>query len=208
MSDTAEKSQQPAQASHTGFDPIEFWYLHKTKIIAFVVVLVAALIGYAIFSSVQTRAVESANAAFAAAKTADDYKKVIAEHSGQVAAGNAQLKLAEILRNENKLDEANATLKTFIEKQPQHPMIAGAWLALAQNAESAGKTDEALTGYQKVLTTFPTSYAAPLSLLGQGRMEKAKGLKDNAKRTFEKVISDYHQSSFEREAQNELKSLK
>lgn len=208
MSSPAETSQpQPTPSHHTGFDPIEFWYLHKTKIIAFTALLVVALVGYAVFEIVQRNARESANKAFAAAKTADDFKKVIADHPSQTAAGNAQLVLASLLRKDGKYDEANTVLRSFIEKHPTHPMLAGAWLSLGQNAEAAGKTDEALTQYQKILTTFPTSYAAPIALLAQGRIQKAKGQTDAAKRSFEQVISQYQMTSFQFEAQRELGSL-
>jgi TolA-binding protein len=208
MASPAETSQQqPTPTPHTGFDPIEFWFLHKTKIIALAVLFAVALVGYTVFELTQRNARQSANKAFAEAKTADDFKKVIAEHSGQVAGGNAQLKLAELLRNEGKYDDANGVLRAFIEKHPNHPLIAGAWLSLGQNAEAAGKADEALTQYQKILTTFPTSYAAPFALLAQGRLQKTKGQNDAAKRTFEQVISQYKLTYFEFEAKRELDSL-
>jgi len=208
MSSPAETSQQPPSPSHhTGFDPIEFWFLHKTKIIAFSALFVVALVGYTIFEITERSARESANKAFAEAKTADDFKKVIAEHPGQTAAGNAQLELANLLRKDGKFDEANTLLRSFIEKQPTHPLIAGAWLSLAQNSEAAGKMDEALTDYQKILTTFPNSYAAPIALLAQGRVQKAKGQTDAAKRSFEQVISQYQFTQFQRDAELELGKL-
>ena len=189
MSSSAETSQQQPTPTphHTGFDPLEFWFLHKTKIIALAALLVVALVGYAVFEITERNARESANKAYAAAKTADDFKKVIAEHPGQTAAGNAQLELASLLRKEGKFDEANTVLRSFIEKNPTHPLLAGAWLSLGQNAEAAGKPDEALTQYQKILTTFPNSYAVPLALLAQGRIQKAKGQNDAARRSFDQV---------------------
>jgi TolA-binding protein len=209
MSSPAETSQQqptpPPQ--HTGFDPVEFWYLHKTKIIGLTILFIVALVGYTAYELTQRSAREAANKAFAEAKTADDYKKVIADHPDQIAAGNAQLKLAELYRDEGKYDEAITVLRTFTEKHPAHPLIAGGWLGLGQNAEAAGKIDEALTQYQKILTTFPTSYAAPFALLSQGRLQKAKGQNDAAKRTFEQVISQYKMTFFEFEAKRELDAL-
>ena len=86
-------------------------------------------------------------------------------------------------------------------------MLSGAWLALAENAEAAGKQDDALAGYQKVLTTFPGSYAAPLAMLGQGRVQKAKGQNDLAKRTYEQIQAQYQGSPFQMEAMQELRSL-
>src|SRR5689334_9240626 len=136
-------SQQPNPAPHSqhaGLDPVEFWFLHKTKIIALASLFLVGIAGYTVYDLAEKNARDSANKAFASAKTVDDYKKVITEHSGQLAAANAQLELAGLLRKDGKLEEANTVLRAFIEQHSTHPMIAGAWLALAQNAETASKT--------------------------------------------------------------------
>ena len=49
--------------------------------------------------------------------------------------------------------------------------------------------DDALTTYQKVATTYPTSYAAAIALLAQGRLQKEKGQIDLAKRSYEQVVT-------------------
>jgi TolA-binding protein len=207
MSSPAETSNPQPKPAQTGFDPLEFWLLHQKKILALAVLFVVALIGYTLFTINESRTKAAAEAAYAAAKTPDDFRKVAQDYSGQPAAGNAQLQLAALLRDEGKLDEANATLRKFISQNPEHPMLSGAWLALAENAEAAGKQDDALTGYQKVLTTFPGSYAAPLAMLGQGRVQKAKGQNDLAKRTYEQIQAQYQGSPFQMEAMQELRSL-
>jgi TolA-binding protein len=207
MSSPAETTTPQPTPDHTGFDPVEFWMLHQKKIIAIAALFVVALIGYTIFTLNENRAKAQSEAAYAAAKTSDDFRKVASEHSGQPAAGNAQLQLAALQRNEGKLDEANATLRKFISEYPEHPMLAGAWLALAENAEAAGKQEDALAGYQKVLTTFPSSFAAPLALLGQARIQKAKGQNDLAKRSYEQIQTQFQGSPFQMEAMQELRSL-
>lgn len=208
MSSPAETSQQPspAPADHH-FDLDAFWYLHKTKILAFVALLFLGLSGYTIFTLNENNARAAAENAFAEAKTIEDFKRVIAEHPGQVAAANAQLKLAALLRDAGKLDEANTTLRAFIDKNPQHPIISGAWLSLAENAEAAGKSDDALTGYQKVTTTYPSSYAAPIALLGQARIQTLKGQADQAKRTYEQVLAQHQNTPFQMEAMRALADL-
>lgn len=155
-----------------GFDPVAFWYLHKGKIMALAALFAVALAAYSIQQFIEQREQAASARAFARAKTADDFKKVITEHSRTVAAANAQLRLAELLRGEGKLDEATATLKTFAAENAKHPLISGAWLGIGSNQEAQGKIEEALATYQKVATTYPVSYAAPLALLGQARLQK------------------------------------
>ena len=204
---TSKPAPTPTPAASEGFDPYEFWILHKTRIIAFAGLLAVALGGYGLFSLQQSRTSDAAKAAYAKAKTADDFRKVASEYASLPTGGNAQLSLASLLREEGKLDEANTTLRAFIDRNPQHLMLAGAWLALAENAETAGKVDEGLAGYQKVLTTFPSSFAAPLALLGQARLQKTKGQNDLAKRSYEQVIAQYQGTPFHMEAQRELATL-
>ena len=190
----------PATTPDPGFDPVAVWYLHKGKILALGALFVVALTGYAIQQMVERNAREASQSAFAAAKTADDFQKVIAAHAGTVAAANAQLRLAELQRKDGKFDESTATLKAFAEQNPQHPLLAGAWLGIAANQEAANKTDDALATYQKVATTYPTSYAAPLALMAQARLQKAKGQTDLAKRTYEQIATQFQNSDFAQQA--------
>jgi TolA-binding protein len=208
MSSPATPAQPtPAPADAHGFDPIEFWYLHKTKVIALGLLLVIGLAGYSIFSMNQRSAREAAARDYAAAKSVEDFRKVIAQHAGSQVAGNAQLRLAALLRKEGKTQDAATELKNFIDKNPQHPLMAGAWLGLAEVAEEAGTLDGALTSYQKILTSFPGSYVTPLALLGQARVQKAKGQNDLAKRSYEEVMSKYQNTPFQLEAMRELGAL-
>jgi len=107
MSSPAETSTpQPTPASaHTGFDPIEFWMLHQKKIIGLAVLFIVGLIGYTIFTINENRTRAAAEAAYASANTADEFRKVAQDYSGQPAAANAQLQLAALLRKDGKLDE-------------------------------------------------------------------------------------------------------
>ena len=191
-----------------GFDPVAFWYLHKTKIIALLAIFVIGLAGYGIQQWMEGASRAASQAALAKAASEDDFKKVIADYSGSVAAANARLRLAELQRKGGKLDESTTTLKAFIEQHPQHSLIPGAWLGVAANQEAAGKADDALATYQKVATTYPTSYAAALALLGQGRLQKEKGQIDLAKRSYEQVATQFQNSDFAQQALQQSATLK
>ena len=211
MASPAETSQQPSPAPTTTdhhFDPIEFWYLHKTRIIAFAGLLAVGLTGYTIFTLNQRASKSAAEAAYAGAKSIEDFRKVASSYAATVAGANAQLRVAGLLRDEGKLDEANAVLREFTQKNSQHPMIAGAWLSLAANSEAANKLDDALAGYQKVTTNYPGSFAAPVALMGQARIHKGKGQNDQAKRIYEQVLAQYQSTPFQMEAMRAMADLK
>jgi predicted negative regulator of RcsB-dependent stress response len=190
------------------FDLLAFWIQYRRTILFFVVLLLVALLSFAVFQLVQFRERESAARELANAKTVEDFRRVVAEHPNSAAGGNALLVLADKLRSENKFDESNAALQQFIEKHPEHPLVSGAWMSLAVNLEKQEKTDEALANYQKVVASYPTSFSAPAAFLAQARIFKTKGKIDEAKRAYETVIAQFGDSVLARVAMQESQQLK
>lgn len=202
---------KPAETTpqhETEFDPLAFWIQHKGKVQFLAGLLVFGLLAYGIFQFAQKRSRDAAANDFARAKTADDFRKVIAAHPRSVVAANAHLMLAELQRNEGKHDEAITNLRAFIDHHGDHPLISGAWTSLAFSLEAQGKSEEALSTLQKVAATYPTSFAAPVALMAQARIYKARNEIAQAKRIYEQVVSQFGQSNFAREALMELQRLK
>jgi TolA-binding protein len=197
-----------APAADTGFDPVVFWFQHKSKILLLAGVFVVALGGYAISELVHNKRDAAAEKTLTNAKSADDYRKVISSYSGTMPAGDAYLLLAEKLRAEGKLDESSTNLHAFIDKYPEHPLISGAWTSLATNLELQGKADEALALYQKVSTNYANTFSAPLALLAQARILGAKGKIEDARRIYEQVMAQYQDNIASQQASMELRKLK
>ena len=192
----------------TGFDPLVFWIQHKSKIILFTGLIVGALAIYGIAEYVSQKRAAAAQALYANAKTADDFRKVTSEYSGTVTGGNAQLMLADKLRADGKLDDSSAALHAFIDKYPEHPLISGAYTSLATNLETQGKIDEALATYQKVSSAYANSFSAPIALLAQGRILAQKGKPEDARRIYEQVMTQYQDNFASQFASQEIRKLK
>ena len=205
MSSPTQTTTPPPEA---GFDPLAFWILHRQKIVLFVGVFVAALAIYFISEIMAARKRDASARLLAEAKDGDGWRKVIAEYGGTAAAGDAHLLLAEQLRKDGKLDESASTLRQFIDKYPEHPLLSGAWTSLGATLEAQGKTDEALSTYQKVTTTFATSFSVPGALLSQARIFKEKEKTDEAKRLYDQVINQYPETIFAQLAMRETQQLK
>jgi TolA-binding protein len=201
-------TQTTTPTPETGFDPLAFWILHRQKIVLFVGVFVAALAIYFISEVLAARKRDASAQMLAEAKDADGWRKVIAEYAGTAAAGDAHLLLADQLRKDGKLDESAATLRQFIERYPEHPLLSGAWTSLGATLEAQGKADEALSIYQKVSTTFATSFSVPVALLSQARIFKQKEKADEAKRLYDQVINQYPETIFAQLAMRETQQMK
>ena len=148
------------------------------------------------------------SAALATARNGAAYQQVIARYGGTHAAATALLLLADAQRNDRKYAESNATLQKFIEKYPKHEFAATARLAIGANLESMGKTDEALAAYQRVAADHPKSFEAPLALISEVRIFKAKNQNDAARRACETILTQYRDSIWSGEAMQELHTLK
>jgi TolA-binding protein len=192
----------------TGFDPLVFWFHHRSKILLVTGLIVVGLAAYGLSEYLKMKRTAAAGALLANSHTVEDYRKVIADYGGSAAAGDAYLLLAAKLRAEGKLDESSTTLHTFIDKYPEHPMISGAWTSLAANLEAQGKVDEALATYQKVSTSFANSFSAPLALMAQARILVQKGKIEDARRIYEQVIAQYQANFAAQQAAEEVRKLK
>src|SRR5437773_9893981 len=134
-----------------------FWERFKKEIVAVFIILVLALIGFMGYRLYSDRQAATASALLASAKSAQDYQQVIARYPTTPAGADAYLLLAEAQRSEKKFAEANATLQVFITKNPNHEFVSTARMAMAANLESMGKSDEALSMYQQIASTYPNS---------------------------------------------------
>jgi len=81
-------------------------------------------------------------------------------------------------------------------------------MAMAANLESMGKADEALTIYQQVASDYPNSFNAPMALLSQVYILKAKNRNDDARKICETVLTQYRTSFWAGEAMQQLRILK
>ena len=144
----------------------------------------------------------------ASANTAQEYEQVIARYANTPAAADAHILLAEAQRKERKFTEANKTLVTFIAKYGKHELVSTAKMAMAANLDSMGKTDEALAMYQQIASAFPNGYAAPLAMLSQVYILKAKNRNDDARRICETMLTQYRTSIWAGEAMQQLRLLK
>ena len=151
-----------------------FWLRFQKEIAAAMIILILAIVGFTGYRFYTHRRNSTAAELLGRAKNQQDYQEVIARYPGTPAGASAYLFLAETQRNEKKFAEANATLQAFIEKYPEHDFVPTARLAMAANLESMGKNDEALSIYQEVESKYPNAYQAPLALISQVPLLKAK----------------------------------
>ena len=185
-----------------------FWFPFRREILAAIILLILAAAGWGAYKAYVTRQESTAATALAAAHNAGDYEKVIQEYGNTPAGASACLMLAEAQRKDKKFVESNATLQVFIDKHPDHELVPTAKMAMAANLESTGKIDEALSLYKRISADYAKTFAAPLALMTQVPLLKARNQMEEARRVCETVLTQYSESYWANEAMRELRTIK
>jgi predicted negative regulator of RcsB-dependent stress response len=185
-----------------------FWDRHKNKVFAALLLALFAVAAWGGFRIYTERRDAAAASLLAAAKSAPDFQKIVAQYPGTPAGASACLFLAEEQKKEKKFTEANATLQSFLDKNPKHELRGFARMAMAANLEALGKPDEALTAYQRLATDDPEGFTAPIAMISQVHILKEKKQTDEARRICETILTKYRDSLVANEAQRQLRLLK
>ncbi len=204
--------QPAASTPHPTPDPVLetqlFWERNKMPILIGIAAILVALAGYGALRYMKARKDAAAAAILAEAKLPETYQKLIAEYPSTPAAGSAYLMLAAEQRKSDKFDESNGTLQNFLSKNGKHSLAATAKMMIGANFESLGKTDEALEHYHRLAADHPKNFNAPLAMLAQVRLLKAKGNQDEARKVCETILTQYRESYASAEATQQLRQLK
>jgi tetratricopeptide (TPR) repeat protein len=198
----------PPPSRDVALETVVFWERYRKPIVVALSIALLAVIAFTGYRFYADRHAAAASAALASAKTAQDYQQVITSYSNTPAAADAYILLSEAQRKEKKFEEANKTLQTFIDKYPKHELLSTAKMAMAANLDSMGKTDEALAKYQQIAADYPNSYTAPLAMLSQVYILKAKNRNDDALHICEAMLTQYRTSFWASEAMQQLRLLK
>jgi predicted negative regulator of RcsB-dependent stress response len=185
-----------------------FWWRFRKEIVAIIIIAVLSVAFFGAYRFYANRRASAAASLLASAKGVPDYQWLIERYPKTPAAASAYLLLAEKQRDEKKFAEANAALRVFIDKNPNHELAPTAEIAIAANLESMGKNDEALSTYQHAAASHPQNFNAPLALISAVSLLKAKNRTDEARRICEQIITDYGNSFWSAEAQRQLRLLK
>jgi TolA-binding protein len=180
---------------------------HKVLILAVVAVVILALIGLGMFQSYRVKTDAAASAQFDAAKTAADYQKIIDTYPGSKAAANSYLLLGRSKFTANDFAGAAQVWGDFAAKYPQHALTPAALSGKASALEALGKSNEARALYQRVATSYQSSYAAPLARLGEATLLLGERKTDEAKHVYEDVIASSPRSFAGQLAEQGLRTI-
>lgn len=204
----ASNNQPPAEDrlfTEENFAAELFWEKNRQKILVAAVVAVLAAIGTVWWVVSLHNLKLAAEAFFVQAKSPDAWREVIAKYPGSMPAADAMLLLAESQREQGDFDGSTATYQRFLSEYPQHPLVSGARLGLAETSSAAGKPAEAITALKTVQAAG--GYAAPFAALLEGRALLREGKLAEAKEVFTKIVTTYQTSPLARLALGQVEEI-
>lgn len=182
-----------------------FWEKNRQTILIAAAVIVLAALGTVYWVISLHNLKLAAEAFFAQAKSPDAWREVIAKYPGTMPAADAMLLLAESQREQGNTDESTATYQRFLSEYPDHPLVGGARLGVAENYSAAGKTVDALSALK--VAQAGGGYAAPFAALLEGRTLLREGKLAEAKDVFSKIVTTYQSSPLARMALSQVEEI-
>lgn len=195
----------------TEFDLEAFWIQYRSKFLLGMCTIIVVLLGYGTYEWTRAKTLNGAEELLSKAKTEEEFQKIVTDYPTTNAAGCALLLLAEQQRKAGKLDESTKSIRSFMDRYPEHPLISGGLTSLATNLEAQGKSAEAMAEYDKVSTIYGKTFSTPIALMARARLLRAGGTKEQkeqATQIYEKVIAEYPDNLASQQAAQEMRQLK
>jgi TolA-binding protein len=137
-------------------------------------------------------------------KLADE---VLKSYGGSGAAPKAMYYKALALSEMKKPADAEKVLQDLVGKHPADFVAPLARYELARLKEGQGNPTEALIQYQALAEDAQGLFPREEGLMGVARCQEALGRKDDALKTYRKIVSDFPDSDYQFEARKKVEEL-
>jgi TolA-binding protein len=186
----------------------EFLDRNQKNLVVLAVILAIAAAAFVIYRGIQKSAEETAGVALNKAEDLASLQKVVTEHTKTAAGGSAMVLLANRQWADGQQDAAIATLQKFISENPSHPALPSARASLGGKLMAQGKNEESTKIFQALVSDESARFIAPYALISLGDIAKTAGDLTKAEEFYNKVKSDFPDSSFSKTATSRLTALK
>ncbi|NQX00291.1 tetratricopeptide repeat protein [bacterium] len=209
MSADLKESTAPLAEISQGPNALEAFLDRNQKgIIVFAILLALGAVVAVIYRGVETSRQQTAGAALTQAEDLASLQAVVDGHADTTAAGSAMVLLANSQWTAGKQDEAVATLQKFLTNFPSHPALPAAKASLASKLMQQGKSGDAAKIFEELASDPTARFIAPYSLISLGDIAKAAGDLAKAEPLYNRVKTDFPDSSFADTANKRIATLK
>lgn len=186
----------------------QFLDRNQKSLAVLLALIVIGSAAYIVLRGVEKSREQSAGAALSKANDLASLQAVGTQHANTKAAASSMLLIADKQWSSNSPDAAIKTLKEFIASPASHPAKATASAKLASYLMSQGNTAEASTIFQQITSDPEARYIAPYAWICLGDIAKEGNDINKAESSYNKVKSEFPESSFVDLANERLNSVK
>ena len=186
----------------------EFLDRNQKNLVVLAVALALGAAGFVIYQGIEKSGQQTAGNALSKAEDLAALQSVVDQYGKTAAGGSAMVLLADKQWSEGQQDAAIATLQKFIAADPEHPAAPTAQASLGAKLMAQGKSSEAAKVFQVLADNSSAKFIAPFALISLGDIAKAGGDLAQAEASYNKVKSDFADSSFSEAATRRLAILK
>lgn len=141
-------------------------------------------------------------------KTIDILISMINNYSGTKSAGRGVFYLANIYFEQGKFDEAFQNYKKYIDDYNDDDILStSSYSGMGACLEQKREFLEAAKYFKKGAQKYPQKFEAPEQLMSAARCFKLANNKVEARELYKKIIEDYPNSNFKRNAELYLNEL-
>jgi len=169
----------------------QFLDKNQKKLVIGGVVLILGLVSYVVLDGLSTKAEKEAAAAVSSASDISELRTAIDEHSGTNAAGAALYKIGLQQWEDQRQDDAIASMEQFIAEHASHPLIYNAKAALGSYQLQLGEVEKAKAAFDSVSAAGQGHELYGVALLNLGDIALREGDNDAAKGYYERIGSEF-----------------
>ena len=111
------------------------------------------------------------------------------------------------LQQLGRTDDALKALGDFLDSNPDNYAAPMARAAMAHAYESKGEADKALAIYDELSRAESSAYPPQAALADKARCLEGLGKKDEARQAYERIVKEYPDGDYARDAQEKLKTI-
>lgn len=164
---------------------------HQVKLIALVLLLIAAALVYLVQREIEKSKEETAGALLVSKTEIADLEGISKDFENTAAAGSSKILLAEKQWGDGKQDDAITTLREFVDTAKTHPARASALASLAAKLHAQGKTEDAKKVYTELTEDPGAEYLAAYAWISLGDIAVKNGDLTAAEQAYGMIEKDY-----------------
>lgn len=181
---------------------------NQKNIVILAILLAIGGAAFVVYRGIEKSRQETAGAALNKAEDLAALQAVVTEHAETNAGRTAMILLADRQWNEGQQDAAIETLRKFVSGNAGHPALPSAKASLGSKLMAQGKAPEAATVFQELVDDPDARFIAPFALISLGDISKTGGDLEKAESFYNRVKSEFSESSFVETAGKRIANLK